>query len=82
MREAIALKMSVHRAKVNEFIRSLGFDPNEVSHVEITPRAIFLTSYLRENSGQIYTIREGTNVRVATETRHVDITDEDAELVE
>lgn len=78
MTEPMVLPLSVNRGKVNEFIRSLGFDPSEVSHVEITPRAIYLTSYLRDNAGQIYTIKEDGRVRVATQTKHVDIKDSDA----
>lgn len=75
-RKPITIKTSVFRGQVNEFIRSLGFDAAEISHVEITPQAIYLTSYLRDQSGQIYTIKEGGNVRPATQTQHVAIKDD------
>ena len=79
--EAMQISLAANRAKVNEFIRSLGFDPNEISHVEITPRAIYLMAYMRNELGEFYVLREGGNVRVATETYHVDIT-EAPEVVE
>ena len=69
--------MNIERNKVIEFVKSLGFDPNEVSHMEITSQAIYVQTYLRDSSGQIYTITEVNGSKsVAQETRHVVITDE------
>jgi len=72
----ISAETSVQRSKLIEFIKALGFDPNEVSRMEITPQAIYVTTYLRDASGQIYLAKEGIgNVRPATETTHVVVED-------
>lgn len=69
---------NVQRGKVNEFLRSLGIDPSETMHVEITPFHLYVREYARDASGQIYVIREenGTS-RVASNTRHLEIKDDD-----
>ena len=70
----------VERGKVSAFLRSLGIDPGETMKVEITPFHIYVQEYARDASGQIYVIREENgSSRVASNTRHVEIRDDDEE---
>ena len=74
--DTVSATTGVHRSKVIDFIKALGFDPNEVSQVEITPSYIYVTSYLKNEQGQIYLAKDGmNNVSPATETSHVEVQD-------
>ena len=64
--------MNADKAKVNAFLKDMGFDPNEVKCVEINPWVMWVTIYKKNNEGKIYMDSRGD---VATRTEKVLLAD-------
>lgn len=51
-------KHAVPRAVIKQFVRDLGFDPNDVFRMNFEPHRVRIEYYRRDETGERYTVGE------------------------
>jgi len=73
------MRASISRSELFAFVRTLGGNPRDTAHIEITPQAVKVTTYLRDEEGR----RVAAGDEIASEVATIAVVgDGDAETVQ